>query len=511
MPKGKKQILLLIGLCILLAAGICLYIFVPKGEGTGSEGEESTAETVRVADIEADQVKEISIQCEGEDDILLKKEDDTWKLEELPDAPVDQDVVEGLFDCVSPVTATKELDASESGLSEYGLDKPQMTVKMTTSDGKEYEILFGDTVPVSGGNYGMTADSDKVYTFTDTLFSSLHVERNSLITKEEIADIDSDYLTLISVKNKNKTTFRAEVVPDDRKVDAYTNWVISEPYEKPLAGSCTDDWTTLQGFFTSVTFQDLVEYGSSDLKKYGLDNPSAEVKVGYFNLKDGYEEPEATAEPDSSSSSTTSNTNKAAQVPEKYRDNQSYTLYFGDQNEDGDYYVCLKGSDNVYTLSADSVTNMTGVDAYTYMDHSVYSTLATDIKGYDVTLGSSGKKISVTHSTEKGDDDKDKNVWTLNGKTVSDDKEEDFLTPYSKAFLLEFTSFAKDSVNPKSKEPVLTIVYHEDNRDVKVTYYPYDGTNFYRVDKDGMDYFLVDKLAVDDVIEAFGSLLELDP
>ncbi len=511
MPKGKKQILLLVILCVLLAAGICLYIFLPKGEAADSEGEESTAETVRVADIDPDQITGVSNRSEGEEDILLKKEEGTWKLEKLPGAPVDQDVVKGLFDCVSPVTATKELEVSASGLSEYGLDKPQLTVKMTTAEGKEYEIRFGDTVPVSGGNYGMMADSEKVYTFTDTLFQSLHVEQNSLITKEEISDINSDYLTLISVKNKNKVTFQAEVVPDDKKVDAYTNWVISEPYEKPLAGSCTEDWNTLQGFFTSVTFQDLVEYGCSDLKKYGLDQPSSEIKVGYFELKDGYEIPETTAKPESSSSGTTGNTNKAAQVPEKYRDHKSYTLYVGDQNEDGDYYVHLKGSDHVYTLSADSVTNMKGVDAYTYMDHSVYSTLASDIKGYDVTLGKSGKKISVTHSTEKGDDDKDKNVWTLNGKQVSDDKEEDFLTPYSKAFLLEFTSFAKDSVKPESKEPVLTIVYHEENRDVKVTYYPYDGTNFYRVDKDGMDYFLVDKLAVDDVIEAFGSLLELDP
>ena len=50
------------------------------------------------------------------------------------------------------------------------------------------------------------------------------------------------------------------------------------------------------------------------------------------------------------------------------------------------------------------------------------------------------------------------------------------------------------------------IVYHEANRDVTVTYRPYDGTNFYRVDKNGMDYFLVDKLSVDAVIEAFKTL-----
>ena len=142
------------------------------------------------------------------------------------------------------------------------------------------------------------------------------------------------------------------------------------------------------------------------------------------------------------------------------------------------------------------------------MDHCVYSTLATDITGYDVTIGK--KKISVSHTTEQDEGGNQKNVWTLNGTRVPDSKEEEFLTPYSKQYLLEFTSAAKDSVKPDSKEPIMTIVFHEEKRDVTVRYLPYDGTNFYRVDKDGMDYFLVDKRSVDDVAAAFGSLLEID-
>lgn len=507
MSKGKKKIVTLVSLCLLMAAAICLYFFLPKGET--EDEEDSSAEVVNVVNIDKEKIAAVHIQPEVGEEISLSKEGEDWKLEELPEAPVDAEAVEAMFAGLSPVTSSKELEAGESGLSEYGLDKPQMTVQLTTSDGEQYEFKFGGSVPVKGGNYGLFSSSDKVYTFTDTFFSAFQVERNSLIVKEEVADINADYLTYISVKNGKEDTFEAKIVSDDEKVDAYTNWIISKPYKKPLAGSCTNDWNTLQGFFTSVSFQELAEYNCHDFSKYGLDQPAASAEVKYFELKDGYELPEATAEP-ASSSQANKNTNKTSLVPEKYRDNKSYTLYIGDKTDEGDYYVRLKGSDHVYTMSSESVESITGVDAYTYMDHSVYSTLATDIKGYEVTLGESGKKITVTHSTEKGDDDKEKNVWTLNGKAVSDENEEAFLTPYSKAFLLEFTSSAKASVKPESKKPVLTAVYHEEGRDVTVTYYPYDGTNFYRVDKNGMDYFLVDKLAVDDVIEAFASLLELD-
>lgn len=509
MSKGTKRIVTLVSLCLLMVAAICLYIFLPKGEnGTDGDGDNSS-EVVKVVNIDKEKITAIHIRREEGDEISLSKEEDDWKLKELPDAPVDADAVERMFSGLSPVTSGKELEAGESGLSEYGLDKPQMTVSITTSDGEEYEFRFGGSVPVKGGNYGLSSVSDKIYTFTDTLVSAFQVERNSLIMKEEIADINADYLTYISVKNGSKDMFEAKVVSDDKKVDAYTNWIISKPYKKPLAGSCTDDWNTLQGFFTSVSFQELTEYNCSDFSKYGLDKPAASAEVKYFDLKDGYEIPETTAEP-TSVSLVNKNTNKASVVPEKYRDNKGYTLYIGDKTDEGDYYVRLKGSDHVYTMSGENVENITGADAYTYMDHSVYSTLATDIKGYEVTLGESGKKITVTHSTEPGEGDKERNVWTLNGKPVSDENEEAFLTPYSKAFLLEFTSSAKDSVKPASKEPVLTVVYHEEGRDVTVTYYPYDGTNFYRVDKNGMDYFLVDKLSVDAVIESFASLLELD-
>ena len=114
--------------------------------------------------------------------------------------------------------------------------------------------------------------------------------------------------------------------------------------------------------------------------------------------------------------------------------------------------------------------------------------------------------MTRTATGEKNSAGKETNKWTVNGKEVPDDKEEDFLSPYSKAYLLEFSSFAKKDVKPASNKPVLKIVYHEANRDVTVTYRPYDGTNFYRVDKNGMDYFLVDKLSVDAVIEAFKTL-----
>ena len=48
----------------------------------------------------------------------------------------------------------------------------------------------------------------------------------------------------------------------------------------------------------------------------------------------------------------------------------------------------------MYTMSSDTIEKITKLDAYTNMDHCVYSVLATSIKGYDVTYGNT--TLSVT-------------------------------------------------------------------------------------------------------------------
>lgn len=68
MSKGKKQLLTVIGLLLLLAAMVCAYVFVPKGESDTSDEDgtkDTAANTVEVINIEKDKVSEISITLGG--------------------------------------------------------------------------------------------------------------------------------------------------------------------------------------------------------------------------------------------------------------------------------------------------------------------------------------------------------------------------------------------------------------------------------------------------------------
>ncbi|MCH5252375.1 MAG: DUF4340 domain-containing protein [Lachnospiraceae bacterium] len=501
MSKKKKNLFTLLGLSALLIVCLVLYFVVPKSKDTdGDETETTAGEEITVDEIDSSTITGVEIQKEGKTTLSLLKEEEVWHLTEDKSIPLDEESVTGLFDCLNPVKAAKTVEKDDSKLSDYGLDHPVMIINVTAGD-TTYQYHLGIAVPVEGGYYGLTDTGDKIYCFNEDLYTTFDISRNVLIQRDELPDIEENYMTYLLVENKNGKDFEAKAADEEERVDQYSDWNITKPYAEPLAAS-VKDWSTILESFTSLSFGGLVQYKAADLSKYGLKDPASVITVTYYEAKEGYT-PKATATPSQSDSS--SGTEKET-IPEKYRDYKTLKLYVGNKKGEN-YYVCLKGSRNVYTMTEGTVESMTKLDAYASMDHSVYSTMATDIKGYDVTYGNT--TLKVTRKDKEKDENGSSNMWTLNGNEIASEKEEDFLKPYSAAYLLTFTSKAKESVKPKSKTPVLTIVYHENNRDVTVRYLPYDDTNFYRVDKNGMDYFLVDKLSVDDVITKFKEIEKL--
>lgn len=533
MSGKKKNLITLLSLCAVLVVCLVLYFVIPQG--TSNEQDPAAADTAEegstgdsqsdltIDTIAAEQVDKVTVQRKGEKGWSLKQEkEDSWTITGMAGAPVNEETVSAILSNVNPVKASQQFEAEAGDLSAYGLDQPALTIQIQTKDGKKYQYDIGSEVPKSDlGYYGKAASDNVVYCMDTAFVKAFDVPAIHLVKMDTLPEMEADYLTSISVKNRKGKNFEAKKVSDKEKVDFYSNWNITVPYAKPLSTS-QSEWSTVLGYFTGLSYEEMVEYDSSSLKKYGLERPDSDITVSYYQAIKGYT-PTATATP-AANASANSSTESAYVIPEGKRDYRTLHLLVGKKKGDS-YYVCEKGKRNVYKMSASMVENMTGLDAYTNMDHCVYSVLATSIKGYDVTYGDTTLKVTrksvpkdetdatatpesdaaAEEGTAVGNatDSSQKNIWTLNGKTIPDDKESDFLKPYSLAFLLEYSERAEDAVKPESDKPVLTIVYHEDHRDVTVKYLPYDGINFYRVDKNGMDYFLVDKPLVDDVIEKF--------
>lgn len=529
MSSKKKNLITLVALSAVLIVCLLLYFFLPALNKTEKTEGGDDSSTITVDTITADTIDSISFEKDGKTIWALAHKKDNWKFVEDNSIPLNEEKVTAITDVLNPVTATQKIEEFSGSLESFGLESPSMTLTVVANDGREYVYQIGAKVPKAGmGYYGRSNTEDVIFCLSEDLINSIDITKNSMIEMEKLPAMEKDYMTYIKVDNKKGKDFEAKRVSDKEKVDFYSNWNITKPYAKPLATSATE-WPTTLGYFDALTYTELVEYGADKLNAYGLVEPSSVITIKYYEAQEGYT-PTATATPSTVISGNSSG-NGAAIIPEDKRDYKTLVLCIGDKTEDS-YYVCEKGHNNVYKMNSDVVENMTKLDAYTSMDHCVYSVLATSINGYDVTYGDTTLQVTRTPVEEKKDADEDdsttadskdtgsavantsngnqKNIWKLNGKKISDEDEKDFLTPYSTAYLLEYSEKANDvEVTETSRKPVLTIVYHEKNRDVTVKYLPYDGINFYRVDKNGMDYFLVDKLLVDDIIGEFKKIERL--
>lgn len=470
MSKKKKNVITLLVLLVVFVAVIGSYVFFSeyllKQEETPTE---NTKPKLSVLDnIPEESITSLELLENGKASWLLTKNEGEWCLNNDEKISVDDAIVTSLIHVLNGDCVTNSVEKG-AALSEYGLDSPSLTIRIKTNQ-KEYRYDLGNKSPVADMGYYALVSShpDKIYCFSSDFYDAFHISYLNFITLESLPTIEAENMTYIMVDNKEGIDFEAEVPKAVDRVDKNSEWNITAPYEKPFATSSIN-WNTTLSYFTELYFSKLVDYQCEDLEKYGLADPTSVITIKFKS---------------------------EAKV-------NTLSLCVGSATEDGYYYVTKKGEKNVYCIPKATIEQITQLNPFTSMNHCIYTTFASELEGYDVTFDGITLKMKREDDETVKDESENADIWWINGKKVSAEDEYDFLMPYSAAFLLEFSEEADDSIKPESNEPVLTFVYHEGNRDVTVKYLPYDNSQFYRVDKNGMDYFLVDKQAVDDVIAQY--------
>lgn len=341
MAKKRKNLILLLILCILLAGFILLYFLLPQKKEEESGTKET--ESITVDKIEQTLVSSLTVLKEGKELYSVKKQGGKWQFPDRTAVPLDNDTVMGLFGCLNPVKASRKITLpKDPELSQYGLDDPAMTIKVGTSDGKSYQYKLGTVVPITGGYYGLSTEEDTIYCLPEELYSTFDIEKKSLIQMEELPEIDASCMTSLKVENKKGVDFQATAESDGKA------WKMVKPEQKTLSED-DSQWNTVKDYFTSLSYDSIEEYQTDDLGKYGLKKPSAVITVDYYEKKDSSED----------SGTTVSGSGSG----EEKREYKTLQLCIGKSCEEG-YYVCEKGSANVYIMAEDTVKNMTDVEEY---------------------------------------------------------------------------------------------------------------------------------------------------
>ena len=219
---------------------------------------------------------------------VVRNPNHTWNILKPIKADSDQGAVDGLAETIANAQLTRTIEEKPDSLKPFGLDKPAVTLTVTTDNkGVLPALLVGRISPVSNAVYVKLANSPAVLMTTGDFVNA--------ITKN-VNDLRSHELTTFNMDDADQIVLRSGVnkpIEIDRQGG---QWRIVAP------GHYAADSDTVAQILTTLVdarIADFVTDAPTDLGQYGLKNPQIEVSVysaknkARYALLFGLEQPQA--------------------------------------------------------------------------------------------------------------------------------------------------------------------------------------------------------------------------
>ena len=180
------------------------------------------------------------------------------------------------------------------------------------------------------------------------------------------------------------------------------------------------------------------------------------------------------------------------------------TILVGNETDDSSRYVMVNDSNEVYTMSTDTLSALTDKSEEDFWDMTVSYVSLNSLGSLKVNYQGSDYKVNVSRETSTDDDGNDTETVTykLNG---SDLDETTFITFYNKLINMTAQKRLTDKYEPDGDAELTATFTEEDGDTQEVAYYSYD-TNYYAAVVDNKVY-LVNKMNVKELFTAFESVV----
>ena len=436
MKKKSVNLITAVGVLVVLSgAYVGVKAYVAKQEAADTESaEEENPEIISIASADVKSIKFVIDKKE----VTFEKDGDSWVKSDETGFPVDQDKIDTLVSSLNSIKAERTLENVEDA-SEYELDQPDNTITVTTEDGETTVIQLGMENDSTSQEYiDLNKDSSTVYVVSNSTFSSFEGTLYDFAKSGVFPTVDSSTVSKVSVEGKDSSY----VVEKDEN----NFWNITGDGETEKADSAKA--TSLASTLSSVAYASYVNYNCAEdeLSQYGLDKPYAEITVDYQEKvekesTDDENEAENGAEEVSEvsgnekqtdekvDSETDGNENPDEDVdvadtedseeesePETEMVDRELVIQVGDQSSDGGRYVRVNDSNEIYTISEDSLDTFLGKTNADFWDLTVSYLSANNLDTLDVNYGGEDYIVNVSRETSE-----DENVETSDNETEDED------------------------------------------------------------------------------------------
>lgn len=477
--------------CLLILAVLLGVLFGVSRMNHAEETEDENTETTPVTADEEDEVTAVSFRIAGQEVSFTKKEDE-WSYDQDPEFPLKQTSIDNIVSKIVALEAEQVLEDGTVDPADYGLDDPSQVIQYTAGE-ETTKISIGDENATTSLWYlSLNDNTDKIYLVNQGFDSMFPDDIMSFAEGESLPSVDSTAITEITVESENGY----------RISTADSGWSVTDA-EGFTHDADSEQVDTLTGTLSSMSYGGMKEYHCTDMSQYGLAEPAATVTVHYTEeqtVEDTEtEEDGVETSDDAETSDSTEEENSEESEAETVTVEKQLVLLIGNQNEDGNYYATMQGSQEVHTLSQDTVESILGTEASEYWDLAVSPVTVTDIRSLDVTY--QGKTDTIIRNTEETEDEDGNTTetitYTWNGEEV--DKTE-ASTLYSAVVSMQAQSKSKELEQAQEDEIVLTL--HTDDASYTVAYSPYDSSFYYAKDLQGVPS-LINKNDVNTLINSY--------
>lgn len=483
--KTVKMILAVavLAVCCGAYAGVKTYVSHQEQKESEAESEENTS----VFTASADDIKSLDFMVD-DTETTFEKKDDSWVKKDDTDFPVNQSTLDSAASSVTSVESDRVLEDVDD-LAEYGLDSPANTIKIVTKsededgDDTTTTLYVGDENSSTSQYYVRKDDEKTVYLvdsscvepFTKTLYDYAQMEDFPAISS-------TDTITKISVDGDNSY---------ELKKDADTSvWSVSANGEEDKADSATV--SSLVSSFGSMAYNSMADYKCEDKSKYGLDKPYSTITVDY------QEEAETSDDNAETSDSETPDSTETTEMVDK-----QLTILVGNEADDSNRYVMVNDSNEVYTMSEETLSALTDKTEEDFWDMTVSYVSVNSLASLKVNYQGTDYKVNASRETSTDEDGNDTETVTykLDGADLD---ETTFTTFYNKLINMAAQKRLTEKYDPDGDAELTVTFTEEDGDTLEVSYYSYD-TNYYAAVVDNKVY-LVNKMNVKELFTAFESV-----
>ena len=235
MTKNTKKLLGLVGALAVLggAYGGIVWINQNNEEKAAEQSKaEKEANTFYLSQME-EPVSISYTNSYGTFAFSYDTENETWSYDSDEHFPVTQSYLTSISSDLKSFTAERKLEEVQDDLSVYGLDNPSCTITAKGSDDTEVTIQIGSLNSYNSDYYAKVEGSDDIYTIASSYVSDISNDISALQEKESFPTITSTSITDVQlVKDGITLDMEKEVTQEPASEEVETESESSESESK---------------------------------------------------------------------------------------------------------------------------------------------------------------------------------------------------------------------------------------------------------------------------------------